>query len=358
MLKRFTLILSIALFGMSLFAQPVITLPLLGDENRDYTFRTAAAGDLNLNISGSNVVWDFSNIDPDSIFPEITVQQFIPPSEAPFSNLFSDADFVLKESSDFSVDYNYLELQGDRLMVIGLYTEGDTFPAIFPEPVLLSPLPLEFGFTETETVPFVFDLLDIVDTFQLTNTYEADAWGELRLPDGITIANTIRLEAKSEIDGIVDTDEGTIRIVIDQTSYLFLSNDYGVPVATYSSQKATIFLVLGPIQVPLFEFPAQPTLEYYSVLGTNVQEFANDLEVTLFPNPTSDYINLSFGEDMVEDFVYELFDLTGKLLLVGKISGGTTFHQIETQNLNGGMYLLALTSEVNRKVLPFFVKKK
>ncbi|TVR84065.1 MAG: T9SS C-terminal target domain-containing protein [Saprospirales bacterium] len=357
MIKNLSIVLSLMVLGIGLVAQPVISLPLLGDQDKVYTFRTAAAGGLNVDVAGPNVVWDLSNIDPDSILPEISFQEFIPLLEAPFSNLFSNADFVLRETSEFSVDYNYLELKSDRLVVIGLYTEGDTLPAFFPEPILLTPLPLEFGFTESETIPFVFDFADLVDTFQLTNAYEADAWGELRLPNGIELQNTMRLKAKSDIDGLIETDEGIFRVVVDQTSYLFLNNDFGVPVATYTRQTATFFLVLGPIQVPIFELPAEPSLEFYSVLGTNTDEISSDLEVQLFPNPASDFIHLSFGEGLPKDMVYEIFDLSGKSLMTGIISAESSIHQIETKTLSSGMYQLSLSSNSTRKVIPFLVKK-
>jgi len=54
---------------------------------------------------------------------------------------------------------------------------------------------------------------------------------------------------------------------------------------------------------------------YNISITTGIDKIEIDLEITTYPNPTVDYLNLSFKKDNVENFYYQLYDCEGKLLL-------------------------------------------
>lgn len=76
----------------------------------------------------------------------------------------------------------------------------------------------------------------------------------------------------------------------------------------------------------------------------------NDLNVQLFdvyPNPAYDVINISFNDISVEGGVLELYNSVGQLLKTEKIVNVGTITQIQTSNLDGGIYYLKLSVNGN-----------
>lgn len=76
----------------------------------------------------------------------------------------------------------------------------------------------------------------------------------------------------------------------------------------------------------------------------------SDLNVSLFnvfPNPANELINVSFKDVNAEGGVLELFNSVGQLVHVQKLVGVGEIAQIETNELNGGIYYVKLS--VNEK---------
>ena len=48
------------------------------------------------------------------------------------------------------------------------------------------------------------------------------------------------------------------------------------------------------------------------------------LSVSAYPNPTTDYLQLKVESDKLKDLSYQLFDINGKLLQNGKLTGNQT----------------------------------
>ena len=70
-------------------------------------------------------------------------------------------------------------------------------------------------------------------------------------------------------------------------------------------------------------------------------------DISLYPNPTSDFLYISTQRSLI-NHIYEIFDMTGRLILKNKISE----KQIDVSSLKKGNYILKLDSE-NYK----FIKK-
>lgn len=84
---------------------------------------------------------------------------------------------------------------------------------------------------------------------------------------------------------------------------------------------------------------------YYS---EQVVTSINDIEtedIQLFPNPVSEYLNISFRSN-TESANFELFDILGQKLISRKI---TNNEQLSLENLNNGMYLYNLYIDGTRQ---------
>lgn len=80
----------------------------------------------------------------------------------------------------------------------------------------------------------------------------------------------------------------------------------------------------------------------------------NQVEMNLYPNPASDYINLEIM-DFDPSMIVNVMDLSGRLVSTELLSGSTT--RINTQNLSSGMYLLEVQTDYSKSVIRFEVQK-
>ncbi|WP_396178368.1 T9SS type A sorting domain-containing protein [Flavobacterium sp.] len=88
-------------------------------------------------------------------------------------------------------------------------------------------------------------------------------------------------------------------------------------------------------------------------LGTSDFE-AIQLEMIVYPNPTDGALVLKIADNNLQDLAYQLFDVTGKNLLLQNI------HQTETavslKNFNKGIYFLAVLMQ-NKPIKNFKIIK-
>jgi hypothetical protein len=348
------LLVSISVFlFLQLSAQDIISLPKLGDTNETYQFRSAAAGGLDISASGLGVVWDLSQIDPDSILPGIILSYYIDPQEAPFIDLFGDTDFVLVNEEDGIKGYTYIRLEGNRLLIIGTYDEDEMMPAVFPQPILLSPLPINYLDEETQTVPFVVDFFDEPDTLEVTLNFIADGYGTLLLPNGLEIEDCIKFSNSTTFNTIFDVEDedlGDIRVRIVGTfsTTQFLSNDYGVPVLDLTTQKIDLFFVVVEdiVEVPIqsLEFPSE--VQFLWQGGTAVSNRIFEGELKIWPNPVQNTLYLStsdrFSSEQVDILI---FDSNGKMVFKQKSASLGDGLQIEMSLFPSGFYQLLLHND-------------
>lgn len=101
---------------------------------------------------------------------------------------------------------------------------------------------------------------------------------------------------------------------------------------------------------------AQGVQQPYEISVVAGIEEAKDinLSVSAYPNPTSDYLTLSFGEFDISDVTYQLYDMNGRLLQNKKITGNQT--SIVMSNLVPANYFVKVI-QGNKEVKTFKIIK-
>lgn len=97
----------------------------------------------------------------------------------------------------------------------------------------------------------------------------------------------------------------------------------------------------------------QQPFEIQTVLG--IDNFNINLQMTVFPNPTTSWLQLVIKNYGFEKLNYQIFDINGKLVLQSKISTEAT--TISMENLSTNIYLLKVL-ENNKEVKTFKIIKK
>lgn len=97
----------------------------------------------------------------------------------------------------------------------------------------------------------------------------------------------------------------------------------------------------------------QQPYEISVTLGIN--ETTINLEMNVFPNPTTSFLNLKVDKQKIEGLSYQLIDLQGKVIKNKKISSNTT--TIEMESLPAAIYFLKTTKN-NQVIKTFKIIKK
>jgi hypothetical protein len=81
-----------------------------------------------------------------------------------------------------------------------------------------------------------------------------------------------------------------------------------------------------------------------TLIITAVEEnILNPVKVNIYPNPTSEIIEIEFDTPVDGEISLFLLDAQGKLVKTDKIEAGTTNKEINMQNFSSGIYYLRLT---------------
>ena len=118
---------------------------------------------------------------------------------------------------------------------------------------------------------------------------------------------------------------------------------YSVGQIVYTTNIGTIGSVAQGVQQPF---------EISVVLG--IDNNAINLEVTAYPNPTTNYLTLNIGNTEISTLNFQLYDITGKLIESKKIK--SSIETIDMENLPTATYFLKVADN-NKEVKTFRIIK-
>lgn len=72
-------------------------------------------------------------------------------------------------------------------------------------------------------------------------------------------------------------------------------------------------------------------------------------KLTLFPNPVDDILNISFNANLDTDYIYEISDCFGRIVLKGVFEKGASNYKTDLKNqIESGVYLISVHNDANR----------
>ncbi|OFX31465.1 MAG: hypothetical protein A2X08_17025 [Bacteroidetes bacterium GWA2_32_17] len=86
------------------------------------------------------------------------------------------------------------------------------------------------------------------------------------------------------------------------------------------------------------------------LVGINVEEINMDSQISVYPNPTSDKINIELKDFVPSSFNCNLYDLTGRKIKIETFNTNTNFYEIDVSKFNNGIYLLEINVNNQRTV--------
>ena len=113
---------------------------------------------------------------------------------------------------------------------------------------------------------------------------------------------------------------------------------------SYSNASANIDFTIGEVIIDTGTDGTNDLTQGFHQTNWNflgVEDFAPDYEVSIFPNPTSDVLNIRTSS--FENVTYTLYDAQGKLVMQNILSAEQT--PIQVSQLDPGSYSLTLNNE-------------
>ena len=92
----------------------------------------------------------------------------------------------------------------------------------------------------------------------------------------------------------------------------------------------------------------------YNIPVSTNQNLLNNIEISIYPNPATDFIVMQFNTLVKENITVELFDITGKRIQKSMIYQGSTITNFDTKKLVKGEYLVRFTSQeetITKKIM-------
>ena len=99
---------------------------------------------------------------------------------------------------------------------------------------------------------------------------------------------------------------------------------------------------------------AQGVEQAYEISSVGIKETALNISMSVFPNPTSDFLTLKVADYNNEALSYKLLDQQGKLVLNEQITNQDT--QVAMSSLARGAYFINVLQE-NKKIQTFKIIK-
>ncbi len=258
---------------------------------------------------------------------------------------------------DGSYSYNGVDIYFDCAEL-----EYDLGDCPIPEPAVLTGSvvedpPLAFGqdadpegpLTLTSVINIEEDIViaDVNVTVNINHAWNSDVKVSLASPAGTTVIL---------IDGVGGSSDNFIETLLDDSALEAISSGEGPFTGSYiPSNPLSTFngeMSLGDWTLTIED--TYPSLDDGGFIGWSIEivevglsnsEYSIEEMITLYPNPTSDYIYIS---GLLEAQKYEIHNILGAKVLEGNIS---TNERISVEEFSNGIYILTLENGSSFKVL-------
>jgi opacity protein-like surface antigen len=100
---------------------------------------------------------------------------------------------------------------------------------------------------------------------------------------------------------------------------------------------------------------AQGVQQAYEIFTVDIEETTLSISLIAFPNPTADNLTLQISDFNKENLTYQFYDIGGKLLSNGQVTGQQT--EINTSSLPPATYFINVLNQEDKKVQSFKIIK-
>jgi hypothetical protein len=317
------------LSGGSLIAQPTLTsndMITVGYTYESSELTNASTADITL--TGPNSVWDYSNLTASAA----NTNQYLSPTGQPGVNNFPESNLCIQSNSlEGSSGYSYVVNSPTAFSLDGAFSNTAAGPTVsqFTPNMDIYRFPLTLNSTFTQPIGGTTTAGIFTYFREGSQTVTCDGFGTLTTTLG-TFQNVLRIKTVQ-----IYTDSLNSGGIVD-------INNYNIINYSWISAASKGIPLLSIVSFTLDNTP--PTL-FGSMSAAPVLSIneAPSLQFTMFPNPTSEIVNIQLTDNFKGDFQAEIYTVTGKLVqsITGNSRTTSLFH-FSTNTLSAGTYLVKL----------------
>jgi hypothetical protein len=139
-----------------------------------------------------------------------------------------------------------------------------------------------------------------------------------------------------------------------QTSHQVLSASGGDATGSGGSVAYSVGQIVYTTSTGTTGSLAQGVEQAYEIYSVGIKETSLNISLSIFPNPTSDFLTLEVDDYNNETLSFDLLDEQGKLILSEQITNQET--QVAMSNLARGSYFINIVQS-NKKIQTFKIIK-
>ena len=139
-----------------------------------------------------------------------------------------------------------------------------------------------------------------------------------------------------------------------QTSHQVLSASGGDATGSGGSVAYSVGQIVYTTSTGTTGSVAQGVEQAYEIYSVGIKETSLNISLSVFPNPTSDFLTLKVEDYNNEALSYNLIDEQGKLILSAQITNQET--QVAMSTLARGSYFINIV-QTNKKIQTFKIIK-
>lgn len=333
MIQRSLLLFAAGALGLQAFAQPTLTQANNAPVPGDLFPISSSSADSILTSAGASQLfgcWMLEEASARDI-------RYIDPTETSSSDLMTDEDVL---STDGGSDTLFWNTDATGLFLVGERTLA-TFP--YTDAVKELAYPCTFGTTWTDNGSAAYTVAGINAVRTVSVTGNADAYGNLQLPEGL-INNVLRVSVRR-----TSFDQSAF-LNVDRVSHItyFFVDTVAYPVLKL--QMDTVILNGGAPSVTF----ANEWMYGPGTVGIGDLS-ADDVTFTAYPNPTAELITLPVTVKGAARC--DVYDAAGRIVLSRQLTTSATTHQLPVNALPNGLYTARITDQDGLRTTRFQVAR-
>jgi hypothetical protein len=355
-MRKLFLTLFLTSGSMILHAQPVITqanfVPVIGESQLFYIADTNSVVDPTV---GANVIFNYTGIQG---YGATQTQYIIDPTTTTFALDFSSATYA-DTTGGYPINKNYSKVEAsDSITNIGMVADINTYGTVLvqynqnPETLMKFPFNYSDNYVDTYSGIFTIQVSGTTTNGNGIADVNADAWGTLLLPLGVSIDSVLRVKTVESL--VTDTIFITFPIPITILPIVVNAEYINYYKPSISKFPLLSFISGSYTQDNNSLDSSRIIISQYPMPGVGIGNINdNNNNLTLYPNPSyNDDTKLSFNLEENALVKVNLLNTLGQnvgAIFEGNLYEGKNELSIKTSNLTKGMYYVSVNIN-NRNV--------
>lgn len=329
-MKKFLLVL-LALVSVTANSQTVVLTkafnePAIGDDDTRRALDTSAfTTGLPTNVTGANVVWNYTNLNPRT---PVFITSYVPPSVSTSSASFPGCTVVQQDAGPTYTFLKSTSTPTTQTEILGLILS--TYSLTFSNSAIAAIYPMSFGANITDNFSGAVSAFSQNGNCTGTIVTTADGSGTLMLPGGLTFTDVLRVKSVQNLS----FTQGFIPLgTAKQTTYSYYHASEKFPILSinYSSIK----LLTSP--TPTVTGVATGIFDKFPVgLKENVLD---NSALNIYPNPAAAELNITLDRSYLPNET-RIYSQLGQLVYQKDYSA-----TVDLSALQSGIYFLEVRTD-------------